>query len=194
VPYSARTAVLLELCLRTTRSLHFWSAHDGVALCAERPSRPSLDDQGRLHAPGLAYAYSDGWGIAAWHGIPLPVKYHHPDARLILSEPNAELRRILMERYDAGHGKGRFIQDAGAKVIDSAVQPMRPGEPDTINELLWIELPDDPDRRMVALKVVDPSTGRTYILRVSPDQTTVRGALAWTFNLKPEDYVLEQET
>jgi hypothetical protein len=122
------------------------------------------------------------------------VKYHQPDARLIVAERNAELRRMLMERYEAKHGKGRFIQDVGAKVIDSAVQPMRKGEPDTINELLSIDLPNDPDRRMVALKVVDPSTGRTYVLRVPPAETTVRGALAWTFNIRPEDYVLGQET
>jgi hypothetical protein len=194
VRYSARQAVLLDLCLRSMRSLHFWSAHDGTVLCAERPGLPSVDDQGRLHSPGLACAYRDGWGVAAWQGIPLPFKYYDPDPYTILTEPNAELRRLLMERYDAGHGKGSFIQDAGAKVIDSAVQPMRSGEPEMINELLSLDLPGDPDRRMVALKVIDPSTGRTYILRVPPNQTTVRGALAWTFNVEPDQYVLQQET
>jgi hypothetical protein len=194
VRYSARQSVLLDLCFRNARSLHFWSPHDGIVLCAERPGPPSVDEHGRLHGAGLACAYSDGWGVAAWQGIPLPAKYHNPNTYAILAEPNAELRRMLMERYDAAHGKGGFIQDAGARVIDSAVQPMRSGEPEMINELLSLDLPGDPDRRMIALKVIDPSTGRTYIIRVPPNQTTVRGALAWTFNVEPEQYVLQQET
>jgi hypothetical protein len=194
VQYSARQAVLLELCLRSARSLHFWSAHDGVVLCAGRPGPPLVDGQGRLHGPGLACAYRDGWGIGAWRGVSLPVKYYDPDPYLILTEPNAELRRMLMERYDAAHGKGRFVQDAGAKVIDSAVQPMRSGEPDMINELLSLDLPGDPDHVVVVLRVVDPSTGRVYIIRVPPDQRTVSNALAWTFDVEPGQYVLQQET
>ena len=104
----------------------------------------------------------------------------------ILAERNIEQRRVLMERYDSIHGKGRFIQDVGARVIDSAVQPMRPGEPDQINELLSVDLPGDPEARLVALKVIDPSTGRQYVLRVPPGLTSVRSALAWTFGVSPE--------
>jgi hypothetical protein len=192
--YSPRQVVLLDLCLRSARNLHFWSPYDSIVLCAERPGPVSVDDRGRLHSPGLACAYRDGWGVAAWHGIPLPVKYHQPNSRMILSEPNVELRRMLIERYDADRGKGSFVQAAGAKLIASAVQPMRPGQPDAINELLSLDLPDDPDHRMVVLKVTDPSTGRTYMIRVPPNQTTVRGALAWTFNIEPGQYVLQQET
>jgi hypothetical protein len=192
--YSRRQVVLLDLCLRTVRNLHFWSPYDGIVLCAERPGPVSVDDTGRLHSAGLACAYRDGWGVAAWHGIPLPAKYHQPTSHMILSEPNVELRRMLIERYDADRGKGSFIQDAGAKLIASDVQPMRPGQPDAINELLSLDLPGDPDRRMVVLKVTDPSTGRTYMIRVPPNQTTVSGALAWTFNIEPGQYVLQQET
>jgi hypothetical protein len=194
VDYSPRQAVLLDLCLRTVRALHFWMPCDGIVLCAERPGPPSLDERGRLHGPGLVCAYNDGWGVAAWEGIPLPVKYQDPRTYAILSEPNAEMRRMLIERYDAAHGKGCFILDAGAKVIDSAVQPMHGREAEKINELLGIDLPGDPDHRMVALKVIDPSTGRVYVIRVPPDQTTVRGALAWTFGVEPDQYILQQET
>ena len=141
-------------------------------------------------------SFADGFAIYAWRGVRLDEKYyqHATTTGEILAEPNAEVRRALMERYDAQREKGAFIIDCGAKVLDSAVQPMKPGQPDSINELLAIELPDDPDGRMVALKVLDPSTGRQYIIRVPPDQTTVRSALAWTFNLSPEQYVLQQES
>ena len=63
-----------------------------------------------------------------------------------------------------------------------------------INELLSIDLPGDAERHMVCLKVIDPSTGRTYIIRVPPAVRSVREALAWSFNLDAEDYVLEQES
>jgi hypothetical protein len=194
VDYSPRQAVLLDLCLRTVRALHFWMPCDGIVLCAERPGPPTVDERRRLHGPGLVCAYRDGWGVAAWQGIPLPVKYHDPGPYAILAEPNAEMRRMLIERYDAAHGKGCFVQDVGAKVIDSAVQPMRAGEEEMINELLSVDLPGDPDRRMVALKVIDPSTGRVYVIRVPPDQRTVRGALAWTFGVEPDQYILQQES
>jgi hypothetical protein len=194
VRYSPDQSALLDLAFRSSRLLHFWSPYEGVAFCSEWSRAASVDEQGRLHGADLAVAYSDGWGAAAWHGIPLSVKYQSPDACTVLVEPNAELRRLLMERYDAAHGNGRFIQDASAKVIDSAIQPMCNGGPDMINELLSLDLPGDPDGRMVAAKVICPSTGRVYILRVPPDQTTVRGALAWTFGMKPEEYVFDQET
>jgi hypothetical protein len=106
VDYSPRQAVLLDLCLRTVRVLHYWIPCDSIVLCAERPGPPSVDDRGRLHGPGLVCAYHDGWGVAAWQGIPLPMKYHDPSPYAVLAEPNAEMRRMLIERYDAiGLGK-----------------------------------------------------------------------------------------
>jgi len=100
---------------------------------------------------------------------------------MILREPNAEGRRNMIERY----GLDRFVLDAHAKTLDKWKD----------NELLSIELPDDPDRRLVALKLRCPSTAAVYILRVPPKQRTVRGALAWSFGLdRPEDYVLQQES
>jgi hypothetical protein len=195
VRYSADQRALLDLARRSVRSLHFWLPCAGVVLLAERPGPVSVDEEGRLHGPRLAVSYRDGWGIASWHGLPLPLKYYDADSYTILAEPNATLRRMLMERYDVQHGDGgAFIDRAGARVIDSAIQPMRPGEPDRINELLSLDLPGDPDGRMVAVKVICPSTGHVYIFRVPPHIRTVRAALAWMCDLSPDQYVLEQET
>jgi hypothetical protein len=146
---------------------------------------------------GPAVFWPGGAKYYFWRGVQIPARYYTNDevtACQILVEPNIEVRRAIIERYDAQREKGRFMLDCGAKVIDSAVQPMRTGQPKAINELLSIDLPDDPDRRMVALRVIDPSTGREYIIRVPPNQRTVQGALAWSFNLKPEDYKLVQES
>jgi len=197
--------------------MHWWFPYEGIVLCSERHTRCAVDDEGRLHSPdSMACEYSDGWGVYSWHGIRIPAEYYTPDvpARKILEEPNAEVRRALMERYDELRGKGSFITDCGAKVVDSAVQPMRPGEKDCINELLVIDLPtDDPEGRIVAVKMIDPSTGRVYINRVhpqlrpllgndaegrpqfgEPQAMTVQNALASTHGLRGEDYHLLQES
>jgi hypothetical protein len=38
------------------------------------------------------------------------------------------------------------------------------------------------------VRVTCPSTGRVYHLRVPPDVTTAREAVAWTFGLRAEEY------
>jgi hypothetical protein len=97
-----------------------------------------------------------------------------------LGERNAEVRRAMIERY----GQDRFVLDANAKILDKWKD----------NELLSIDLPSDPDGRLVALKLRCPSTAAVYVLRVPPNQRTVRGALAWSFGLdRPGDYFLQQE-
>jgi hypothetical protein len=153
--------------------------------------------------------------LYAWHGVRIPERYYtsEVDAFEILAEKNAEVRRALAERYDEQHGKGSFIQSCNPVMLDSAIQPMRPGETDAINELLSIDLPGDPDGRMVAIKCIDPSTGRVYIIRVHPElrpllgnnnsgrpmfgepqAMTVQNALASTHGLRGEEYVLQQES
>jgi len=71
---------------------------------------------------------------------------------------------------------------------------MHVGGKPMFNELLAIELPEDPEQRIVALRVVCPSTAHEYIIRVPPSMKTVPQALAWTFDVKPGEYVLAQET
>ena len=180
-------------------------------MISDRPRVLTVDNENRPHnSLGPFCQWSDGSSLFAWHGVYVPAKYYLCDlaARDILAEPNAEVRRALMERYDSFRYKGAFMLDCGATLLDSAVQPMRLGEPDTINELMSIELPDDPDKRMVAVKVIDPSTGRQYLLRVDPNlrpmypdgtfgksqKPTVRNAIASTFGLRGESYNPTQET
>jgi len=176
-----------------------------------------VDDQRRLHNDSVGALECDIENLYFSHGVSVPafviVNPGCITTRHILDEQNAEVRRVMIERYDGHRGKGRFIQDVGAKVIDSAVQPMRAGEPDAINELLSIDLPGDPDGRMVYLKMIDPSTGRVYMNRVHPNlrpllgndsagnprlgalqNLTVRNALASTHGMRGEEYVLQQES
>jgi len=134
---------------------------------------------------GPAIQYEDGSGLYFWKGIQVPERVIlRPDVMRvqdIMGERNAEVRRAMIERY----GQDRFVLDAGAEVLNEWKG----------NELLSIDLPEDPDLRLVALKLRCPSTAAVYILRVPPDQTIVQGALAWSFGLDvPEQYVLQKES
>jgi hypothetical protein len=173
----------------------FWPFASAVIL-TERPCAMYRDEDGRLHHPEKqAIEYPDGWGIHSWHGVRIPAEYYEQagSPQKVLAETNVEVRRALIERYDFLHGKGQFMEDCGAAVIDRAPQPMADGTA-TENELLHISLPDDPDGSIVALRLNDPSTQRKYIVRVPPDMKRVRQALAWCADVTEDEYVLEQES
>lgn len=116
-----------------------------------------------------------------WAGVNIDRRVaFHPETiavEEVLSERNAERRRVLLDRY----GYGRFLQDADAEVLD---QDCDPGGP---RQLLRIALPDDED--LVAMSCLCPSTGRQYIIRVPPKTATCRHAAAWIAGFDdPEDY------
>lgn len=101
----------------------------------------------------------------------------------ILAEPNAELRRVMIERI----GFDRFLREAGAKVIH---QDTDPGGP---RELLRVKLQGDED--LVCVSVRCPSTGRHYLIRVPPNMKTCHQAVAWTAGFDdPDDYQPVAET
>lgn len=86
---------------------------------------------------------------------------------MALKEENAEARRVMIERM----GIERFLAEAKATKIHVHER----------GELFSIDLPDDPDRTLRAVRVTDPSTGRIYFLRVPPQIDRADDAVAWTF-------------
>ncbi len=164
-----------------------WIARDAIhaVLARIRIDKP-LGQGSRLHYDSApAIQYEDGSGLFFWHGIRVPEQVITSPQTLevnqVLGERNAEVRRAMIERY----GLDRFVLDAGARTLNRWND----------NELLVIDLPEDPDQRLVALKLRCPSTSAVYIIRVPPNQKTVRGALAWSFGLdRAEDYVLQKES
>lgn len=134
---------------------------------------------------GPAIEYEDGSGVWCWQGVAVPKEVVlHPEtltAARILREPNAEVRRVMIQRY----GQERLVCDAHSTILD------REGD----NELVSIPMTDDPEQVLVALKLRCSSTGAVYVLRVPPDQREVRSALAWTFGFKRgQDYKPQVET
>jgi hypothetical protein len=111
-------------------------------------------------------------------------------AREIFETTNIELRRVMIERigYDA------FFRQADAEELD------RDMDSGGVRRLLKVEFEGTSNFRgreepIVVLSVIDPSTGRSYIIRVPPDTLTCRQAAAWIAGFDdPDQYNPIQET
>ena len=122
-----------------------------------------------------------------WRGVPIDARVaFQPETitvREILGEPNAELRRVLLERM----GYEAFLSQAQAQVLD------RDRDPGGERRLLRVSLPED--EPLVCLCVICPSTGRQYVLRVPPTMRSCRQAAAWIAGYdNPADYQPLAET
>jgi len=195
--------------------------HENVLAISDRPSIVNRDEQGRLHCEtGPAIAYRDGWAIHAVHGVVVPADIIEDPASVtpsrIESESNAEIRRVMIERY----GASRYLLDSGAKVIHR----------DAVGILYRKELADDepivmvrvlnstpePDGVMsrdeaiaafgdaakAAMDAPADARFKEYMLRVDPElrpllsdgtkgnpqKITARNAVASSFGLRGEDY------
>jgi hypothetical protein len=157
-------------------SAGWWWPHKDFVMVCNRPEFIKRDEQGRLHSDrSMSIRFRDGWGLWHWHGVEVTeqiiLKPWQLTAKQALGEPNAEVRRVMVERI----GMERFISEAGAKCIHQH----------EMGELFSIDLPDDPDRVLRSVRVTDPSTGRIYFLRVPPSIQRADDAVAWTFGFDP---------
>ena len=106
-----------------------------------------------------------------WRDVAIPPRVaFHPEtitANEALNEPNAELRRVMIERM----GYENFFRQASPKIIDRDTDAG--GERRLLNVRL---LGDEP---LVCLAVICPSTAHNYIIRVPPSMRTCHQAAAW---------------
>jgi len=136
----------------------------------------------RLHcADGPAVHWPGGAAYYFWRGVQVPadiiLKPEAITVAKIFGEPNVELRRILIERYD----QARFLTDAGAAVVNR----------DACGVLYQVPLDNDEPLAMVDVVNSTPEPDgsfKHYLLRVPPDLRTARAAVAWSFDLKPTKY------
>lgn len=122
-----------------------------------------------------------------WRGIPVSRRIvFHPEtlsAGEILGERNAELRRVMIERF----GYERLLEATRAEELD------RDSDPGGERRLLRIPIEGDED--IVCVSVQCPSTGHKFILRVPPTTQTCRQAIAWTAGYdNPDEYAPVIET
>ncbi len=122
-----------------------------------------------------------------WHGIAIARRVAFEPETLthteILGERNAELRRVMIERF----GYERLFETAGAEELD------RDRDAGGERRLLRMDIPDD--EPLVCVSVRCPSTGHQFVLRVPPAMTTCRQAVAWTAGYDdPDAYRPVRET
>ena len=163
--------------------------HANICWVSERHNVLVRDDRGRLsNLAGPACAYPDGWAIYAVHGVRVPADVIETAAdkftrERLLEEPNAEIRRVLIERV----GHERFLSLTEAKPIHD----------DRCGKLYRINLPND--EPIVLIEVVNSTPEpegyfKHYFLRVPPQIATAREAVAWTFGMKAQEYLPGVET
>jgi hypothetical protein len=155
----------------------------------------------RLHHDTHAVLESDVANLYFWHGVRVPAFVIATPDRITIAhidqEPNAEVRRVMIERYRHGediHAAAAFIRHAGGVRLDH----------DERYGTLWRRnIPGNEhtpgDEPIVMIEVVNRTRepdGRfkRYWLRVPPTMRTAREAVAWTFNMRAEQYGPEIET
>ncbi|MEG4287623.1 leucine-rich repeat domain-containing protein [Microcoleus sp. C2C3] len=160
-----------------------------ICVICDRPLHIRLDAENRLHAEGEpAIAFADGYSLYFHHGVKLPEKYRkvHPalwQAEWLLSESNAELRRVLIETI----GYDRICQELALTELDSWQE----------YTLLSMEFDDDFDddgnpKPIYLLKMACPSTGFIHALRVPPDVTSAKEAIRWVnWDIDPEEFSVQ---
>jgi hypothetical protein len=204
----------------------WWYPHRDFVMACERPTaihrelvNPNVTrgwGSHRLHSnEGPAVSWPDGWGVYAVHGVRLPfAKRHIVEAPHLITreeidaEQNAEIRRVMIERY----GADRYLLDSEAKIIQR----------DRFGLLYRKEVPDDepivmvrvlnstpePDGVMSRDEAIaifgeaahcvigaDPETRwKQYMLRCPPNIRTAHEAIAWSFNQSVDDYHPALET
>jgi hypothetical protein len=121
------------------------------------------------------------------HGVRVPQDVVEAPESLapkrILTEPNAEVRRVMIERF----GAERLMREGEAVKVQS----------DDFGTLWRLELPDDEPIVMVELvnSTAEPDGSfKNYWLRVPPQYRTARGAIAWTFGEERHRYAPAVQT
>ena len=161
--------------------------HEKFVVISDFPEILTVDADNRPHnAEGPFCRWRDGFALYAWHGVRVPGWIiEHPERitpELIDAEENAEVRRVMTERY----GLLRYLDETGAEVVDTcddeAGQPMR--------LLRWTTDDDDGSPALylhVKNSTADPDgSRREYVLRVDPGCKTAMEARNWTFGLDPD--------
>lgn len=144
-----------------------------------------IEDNGlhRLHADGQpAVQWSDWECYYFWHGTEIPQKYgavlsQNWRSQWLLQEPNAELRRVLIQ----GIGYDRIVQELGVAELD------------TWREYTLLRVQAYIDIEPIhLLEMTCPSTNHIYVLRVPPHLTSAREAIRWVnWDIDPETFVVE---
>lgn len=172
----------VEAIYELTRRAWQYAMFERICFVCAPPSVAHFDTQQRPHrTDGPALAWSDGFKIFAVNGIEVESRIvEHPDTITVAEielTGNAEFRRVLVELY----GTEKFLRDSNAVLIDE----------DAFGKLYRKDMQGDEPIVMVAVQNSTPEPDgsfKTYFLRVPPDMSTARQAVAWTFAMSAHEY------
>ena len=165
--------------------------HENICWVSERHCVLERNEQGRLHCvSGPAVAYPDGWSIYAVNGVRVPelvvMRPYEITVAMIEAEANAEVRRVMIDRFEGG--PAAYLNASGAKVID---------HDERFGTLRVKKVADDEPIVMVEVinRTAEPDGHyKHYMLRVPPTIRTAHEAIAWTFSKTPAEYMPEFES
>ncbi len=186
--YDAFTGILdcvedLRPLMNLAENCCWWWGFEDCVVLTEKPNYIMRDEEHRLHHESrMALEYPDGFGIYAWHGVRVPgwiiTEPEKITKDIMLKEENQELRRIMMEIY----GMDRYLADEDFEVIHKDKRG-------TLVEYTGFAQDEGEDPVARYVRVIDPSTGRQYALRVPPTMETATEAVAWSFHIESaKDY------
>ena len=182
VNISQKAQEILRSQKRLFEHCGFIFTFEKICFVCDRPRHLRFDSQNRLHAEAEpAIEFADGWNFYYYHGVRLPEEYGkvHPNkwqSQWLLTEENAELRRVLIE----GIGYDRICQELQAKQIDSW------------QEYALLQIDNADVEPICLLKMTCPSTGFIHALRVPPNLTSAREAIRWVnWDIDPEEFSVQ---
>jgi hypothetical protein len=191
----------LDIMERIAGSCGFWWPRDGICIISDRfagvhwdNSRNAVGLPFRLHHDTQqAVSFRDGWGLYYWHGFRIPPSHEwlfanraKLSADAIDKEPNAELRRIMLEIY----GFERYCAEREAKVIAAdelhgearrLLEVTIKGEPIRIVEVVNGSLEPDGSRRKFHLGAARRQGGSAL-------PKTPAEAIANSYGVAPKHY------
>ena len=140
------------------QSAGWWWPHAEFTIVSDRPCVLERDDRGQLHCEtGPAISWRDGWALHFVHGVRVTRQIvEFPEtltAQQISSERNAEVKRVMIERF----GAGKYLTESGARVIDMDARTVIGGAPRcllrTEDGMQWLVGTDGSTRRVYHMPV-----------------------------------------
>ena len=171
-------------------------------MISDRPEVLTVDEQNRPHNDtGPFCRWRDGTALYSVHGVRVPMwVIEHPEritVETIHAEQNAEIRRVMIERY----GLSRYVRDAQFVVVDADLDPL--GQPRRLlrrGDTLVVELTnstvDADGTRRVYHVPCEPDLRPMYLDGGlgDPQDLTALNAVASTYGCTGEEYRLDYET
>lgn len=178
-----------EPLIEAVKAGGWWWPLEGICIAIDNPLEIHFDARFRFHNDnGMAFCFREiDFGFWSVHRVRVPEKVMTDQFSVddILTERNAEVRRVMINRY----GISRFLIDSDAEKIDV----------DEFGTLYRQALSGTRNAQLCVVEVINKTpepdgSFKIYHLHVPPNIMSAREAVAWTFGMRAEEYNPLQES